>query len=174
MTGYERRQWILTELQKKHSLRLREVIPQLQVSESTVRRDFEELVQSGVAISVYGGLASALPVQEALRVCPTNVPNLSVKDALCKRVADSIENGVSVFVDGGTTFLTMMQYLRDKDITIVTNNALLLAGYQDSKAELIFLGGKYNTRFYISTGQLAARSRAAVPVRLCADHLRCH
>ena len=78
MTGYERRQWILTELQKKHSLRLREVIPQLQVSESTVRRDFEELVQSGVAISVYGGLASALPVQEALLIRLRNLKGVHI------------------------------------------------------------------------------------------------
>lgn len=156
MNSLERQREIMARLERQRSVKLSEMIAELQSSESTVRRDFECLIKSGIAVRMYGGIASTLPARGAMMPCPANVPNLAIKDALCREVSACIENGSSVFVDGGTTFLTIMQYLGQKDISVVTNNALLLADYPVCKAELIVIGGKFNSKYYISTGQLAA------------------
>lgn len=154
MTGYERRNLIMKELEIKSSVTVNEMIKVLKTSESTVRRDFDTLVNDGLAINIYGGIAGAFSTSEPISIRSSAVLGIDTKDALSKATAEKIEDGMFVFIDGGTTFLTLMKYLKSKKITIVTNNSLLLADTKGSVADINMLGGSYDSRYYITTGRM--------------------
>lgn len=158
MIDIERKDIILGELNKRSCIKVKEMIGMLGVSESTVRRDFEELVREGIAQFVYGGIQMK-PDRKNLEMPPIEDPEgAAVKDRLCRAVAREVKDGMRIYVDGGTTFRTLMRYLGEKSVTVVTNNILLAVYYrpqEGNKAELIELGGAYDPQYCLTTGPIA-------------------
>lgn len=158
MIDIDRKQIIIQELNDKTRVKVKDMVKKLGVSESTVRRDFEELIQTGIAVSVYGGIG----INEKKKAL--ELPKISdmdgaiVKDKLCQAAATEVKDGMYVYVDGGTTFRTMMYYLKNKAVTVVTNNILLAMYYEattENHAELIELGGVYDPTYFLTTGPIA-------------------
>lgn len=158
MIDIERKDIILRELENQSCVKVRDMIKILGVSESTVRRDFEELVQEEKAVFVYGGIKrkAESSILEAPRV--GDMESAVIKDKLCRAAAAEVKDGMRIYVDGGTTFRTLMRYLKDKSVTVVTNNLLLALYYdaaEENRAELIELGGTYDAKYCLTTGPIA-------------------
>lgn len=92
------------------------------VSKNTIRRDINELTEKGSIKKVYGGVS----VQDKSTLIPfeeRNIKNINLKSHIGKLCADYINDGDIIFLDSGTTTLTIIDYLKDKrDVTIITNN----------------------------------------------------
>ncbi|MEG0050870.1 MAG: DeoR/GlpR family DNA-binding transcription regulator [Terrisporobacter sp.] len=95
------------------------------VSKNTIRRDINELTEKGTIKKVYGGV-SIKEIKEEATVVPfdeRNIRNISLKSSIGERCADYIVDGDIIFLDSGTTTLTIVDYLRNKNnVTIITNN----------------------------------------------------
>lgn len=156
----ERYIYIKEQLAIKNVLNLKEVANKLGVSESTIRRDFEELEKQGLVHKVYGGvikskLLSTLSDKDELTMTEKLVINGDAKKRLCFEAAQIVKNGDCIFIDGGTTLMYMIDFLFDKDIKIVTHSNLIIQNIQNTQAEIIMLGGRYVASYKMNVGPIA-------------------
>lgn len=107
-------------VQEHQSASLEELMKVFNVSINTIRRDVQELVESGSFKKVYGGIAVKHNKLESVE--ERKVRNQFGKMKIGKAAASFLEDGDIIFVDSGTTTIEMLEFLKDKNLTIVTNN----------------------------------------------------
>ncbi len=151
--------YILQKLEEADSVTMKQICQDLNVSESTVRRDLEELEQQNKLKRVHGG---------AIRVSMNNILNDSTeltmiekielnsdcKRSLAKCCASLVQDGDCIFVDGGTTFHAIVSYLEGKRIKVVTHSDLVRTK-PTSTLELFVIGGRYLQNYQMNVGPLA-------------------
>lgn len=134
---------IETLQQRGESVRIAELSQSLGVTPMTIRRDIAELVHQGRVASAHGSvrLLGATVTSEMIYHVKLN-QDADLKDALARRAIALIENGMTVFLDGGTTVGAVAKYLTDRRITVVTN-ALNVANVlvRSRHVRLILIGG---------------------------------
>lgn len=127
-------------IQDHNSVSLDELMSAFNVSKNTIRRDVQELVENGAFKKVYGGVAVKHKKLEHFQ--ERRVRNLTEKGVITKTGADYIEDGDIIFVDSGTTTLEMFEYLKEKSLTIVTNNIeFIVRSLPFENLNLIAIGG---------------------------------
>jgi DeoR family myo-inositol catabolism operon transcriptional repressor len=102
------------------SVSLDELVEHFGVSKNTIRRDIQQLVDSGVLKKVYGGVSvnhSKLVVFNERKD-----QNLTKKKEIGRLAAEFVEDGDVIFIDSGTTTLEMLPYIKSKHLTVITNN----------------------------------------------------
>lgn len=135
-----------------------ELSGELHVSEATVRRDLEALEQQGVVRRVYGGA-------ELLRTRHTE-PLYEEKASLHAlekaRIAEAavkyIQEGDTIFLDGGSTVLEMARRLPSlRDLTVVTNSLMAAAELMEKNFHLILVGGAFRSLSRTLVGPLTSK-----------------
>mgnify|MGYP002799447579 FL=1 len=93
------------------------------VSEMTLRRDLMELEQQNKVIRVRGGAMSVLEVQKRSgeAYAQKSTINTDAKKVIAKKAVSLIDEGVSLFLDGGTTALYLAKEIPDQPCHIFTN-----------------------------------------------------
>ena len=66
------------------------------------------------------------------------------KEAIARYAASLVKDGESIYLDAGSTPLRMLRHLRDRQITIVTTNALVVSELQETKIKCYVVGGELN------------------------------
>lgn len=123
MLQQERFDRILERLNFGGSVKVAQLSAELNVSESTVRRDISQLDRQGRLRKVFGG---AVSVQRLIRTVEEDMATKSevrVREKLyiAKRAAELIEDGDFVFIDAGSTTENMLDFIGDCCATYVTN-----------------------------------------------------
>ncbi|MDQ6600443.1 DeoR/GlpR family DNA-binding transcription regulator [Bacillus salipaludis] len=90
------------------------------VSKNTIRRDIQELVELGEIKKVYGGVA--VNAEALVSFSDRKIRNQQSKEVIAKAAASYVEDGDVIFIDSGTTTLEMIEYIKMKNLTIITNN----------------------------------------------------
>lgn len=160
----QRRDEILQLIEKQGFVTLHELVDRLRASESTVRRDLEYLDAIGQVRRTRGGAAYVgehlTPFEER------GVTALPQKQRLGRAVADEIESGETILLDGGTTTLEVARCLAGKTLQVVTNSlpiANLLVNQPN--IELILVGGYLYPRTGVALGSLAAAALSQLHVQ---------
>ena len=120
---------------------VKDLATRLAISTETVRRDLRDLELRGHARRVYGGAVldrreSDRPFDERVRV------GAREKARIAEAALPLVEDGMTVFIDAGTTTLAFARKLLGRRIRVHTNSidiAALLAG--DPQAQVTVLGG---------------------------------
>lgn len=133
MLTEKRQEEILKLLETLGSVTVQELKERLNVSESTIRRDLNELDEKGALIKVFGGAVQAEPELNTTEemVSSRLSQNREEKERIGRYAASLIEPGDFVYLDAGTTTGAMIPFLEEKDAFYVTNavsHALQLAG----------------------------------------------
>lgn len=105
---------------------LDDLVEKFGVSKNTIRRDVQELVEGGEFNKIYGGVAV-----NRSTIVPFNdrkVRNPTGKQQIGKLAAEHVEEGDIIFIDSGTTTLEMLEYIKNRNVTIVTNNIDFIIG----------------------------------------------
>lgn len=146
-SAYERHQTILRLVQEYSSVRVAQLAELLNVSESTIRNDLEELGEQGQLVRIRGGavakvgsppsgLVSTYLAQKALE-------NAAEKQWIARWAAGMIEDGDVIMFDASSTVFHIAQFLGDRrHLTVFTNGidvARLLA--KEPSNTIIILGG---------------------------------
>jgi len=159
----QRRDEILQIIEKQGFVALHELVEKLGASESTVRRDLEYLDGIGQIRRTRGGAAYVgehlTPFEER------GTTALPQKQRIARAVAEEIEPGQTVLLDGGTTTLEIARCLAHKTLQVVTNSlpiANLLVNQPN--IELILIGGYLYPRTGVALGSLAAAALADLHV----------
>lgn len=140
----ERQTKLLAYLQKHRYATVADLTIALSVSPATVRRDLKNLRQSGDVNTFYGGTRlnesnHSLPVFDNERYFLTNI---SAKEAIAREAATLVESGDTIFINSSSTALRIIPYIRDKEVTIITNNARSLSTKRNPGTQLILIGGE--------------------------------
>ena len=122
-----------------------ELAATLQVSEATVRRDLRTLEQRGELPRVHGG---AVRVDDGEKREPLFHEKTTLRADEKERIAEAalglIEDGDSIYLDGGSTVLALARKLSSRhELTVVTNSLMAAAELMESGHKLILLGGEF-------------------------------
>lgn len=136
----------------------KELAETLNVTEKTIRLDYEALEKMGRLIRVHGGAKSV----KSKIVTPMNekwmkdrMEHTWQKDVVAKRAAELVHEDACIFLDGGTSVAAMVQYLKGKRIKIVTNSQLVVNELENDTAELYVIGGSYIPKYAMTVGPFA-------------------
>ena len=142
MLAIERRNEILEKLQTDRRVVVSELSQIYEVSEETIRRDLDKLVNDGYAIKSYGGAV----INENMNIdLPFNIRknrNVIGKQRIAELVAKIVQDGDSIMLDASSTAVYIAKGLKDKkNLTLITNSSsfwicqiggyYLLAEYQE-------------------------------------------
>ncbi|HWL09163.1 MAG TPA: DeoR/GlpR family DNA-binding transcription regulator [Planctomicrobium sp.] len=160
----QRRHSILLIVEKKGFVSLKEVIDELEISESTARRDLEYLESLGQIRRTRGGAAF---VGEALSGYDDR-RNLAIreKQKIGRTAADLVGAGETIILDGGTTTLEVARCLSGKSLQVVTNSLLIvnhLVGV--SGVEVVFLGGYLYPKTGVALGEFTVAALKQIHAR---------
>ncbi|MEA5048104.1 MAG: DeoR/GlpR family DNA-binding transcription regulator [Eubacteriales bacterium] len=145
---------------------LEELSAYFDVSISTIRRDVMELVKRKPFDKVYGGVSVRARILSNSPVSDRLCYNGQAKQLIGKLAADLVDDGMSVFLDSGSTTIQILPFLAQKNnITIISHNLMVL--FEAAKypsLNIIALGGAYNRDIYafISNGILEELSRMSI------------
>ena len=155
MLTEDRHSNILSLLDKEGSVTVQQLMKELQTSESTIRRDLNQLDSQGFLTKVHGGAIAKNTIYSTMdeNVMNRKALNADAKIKIAKYAASLIEPGDFVYLDAGTTTYQMLDYLGHTagSVTYVTN------GVQHA-SRLAAMGCKV----YLPGGRLKANTQAVI------------
>jgi len=135
---------------------LDDLVRELGVSESTIRRDLDALEEQGTAKRTHGGVLYAGSHARLPEFDERQPAHWAAKRAIAAAAAERIDDGETVLLDGGTTTYEVARLLVGRSIQVVTNSlpvANLFAS--ESRADLVLLGGYVSPRTGVCLGPYA-------------------
>jgi DeoR/GlpR family transcriptional regulator of sugar metabolism len=142
---------------------------ELGVSQSTVRRDIENLVNSGLVQRTHGGVVWIGDRNTAQRPYAFDQRmgyRVDAKRAIARAAKQLVEPGQTILIDGGTTTFYFAEELAGLPLQIVTNS-LPIANlfHNDENVELIVMGGLMYPRYGVMLGALAEQQLTTIHAR---------
>jgi DeoR/GlpR family transcriptional regulator of sugar metabolism len=154
--NHERRSRLLDMIRIRGFAALEELVRELGVSESTVRRDLDALEEQGAAKRTHGGVLYSGGMPRLAEFDERQPANWAAKRAIATRAADMIGDGETVLLDGGTTTYEVARLLVGRSLQVVTNSlpvANLFAS--EARTDLVLLGGYVSPRTGVCLGPYA-------------------
>ena len=142
---------ILRLLEEKQYMTVPELMETLFISEATARRDIAALEKNNLIIKGYGGISLNNGSNRFVRLSFRQVEHEEEKTFIARMAAQLVDTGDTLFLDGSSTVLKMIPYLRQKNLTVITNSLRV--------ADLL---GEMDVRLYATGGQLLESSKVFV------------
>ncbi len=167
MVNAEQRRGQLLELVRRRGFAaLQDLAAEMEVSESTVRRDLDQLEQSGEARRTHGGVYYTGPTPKLPHFEQRQAAQWEKKKRIAETAVRLIDDGDTVLLDGGSTTYELAKLLIGRPLQVVTNSLpvanLFMAG---SNTDLILVGGYVHPRTGVVVGPYAERMLASLNVR---------
>lgn len=151
----ERKQFILSVIKEQGVVRLEDLVESLNSSESTIRRDLDELELAGKLRRIHGGAEKLSNLQIEESIGQKSIKNVQEKRKVAQVAASLIEDGDVVFLDAGTTIDLMIDYIGEEKMTVVTNSVHHAAKLIDKGVTTIIIGGCVKDSTDASIGAVA-------------------
>lgn len=160
MLKEERFEIILRELNSRAKVKFEELALLLGVSEDTIRRDIDVLYRNGLLSKTRGG--AMLREKDPLTFHDRQSFLTREKDIIALKAQQLLKDGMTVFVDGGTTVWAMISSMPlERRIRIITNNLSVVPVAEKFKqVELVLLGGNYEPDLAITSGMTTCAEAA--------------
>ena len=157
----QRRNELAKYVSEKNMCTYEELAAHFNVSMSTLRRDIDDLAKSGHLQKIYGGVLAprvlAIPdsmLSKDVLSTEHKLMRNAIFDRIAVKAASLVEDGDIIILGTGYTVYHMLHYLADKkNLTIITNNLLVLydAIYMDCR--VCMLGGDVNSKNFSVSSQ---------------------
>jgi len=162
----DRRNRLLELVRSQGFVALPDLAEKLQVSESTVRRDLDQLEVTGSAKRTHGGVFYTGSSPKLPHFDERQPAQWDKKRQIARRTAALIENGDTLLLDGGTTAYEVARLLVGRPLQIVTNSLPVANLFASSaNTDLVLLGGYVYPRTGVSLGPYANEMLARLNVR---------
>lgn len=139
---------------------LESLVALLGSSESTVRRDLDELEHEGRLRRVHGGAELLSSLGKELSNREKSVKNIQEKEALARAAYALIKDGDIIFIDAGTTTAFLIELLVEQapqDLIVVTNSIHHASRLVERGVKTMNIGGFVKERTNASVGSFALR-----------------
>lgn len=159
----ERLELMRHRLDTEGRVRVGDLAVELDVSEMTVRRDLDVLVDEGVAQRVRGGAVAIGPQEFATRFRQ----HARAKSRLAEKLVDLVGTGGAIGIDASSTLQRLAARLGEaRDLTVLTNGPETFRALQEHAGVTALLtGGELDVRTGSLVGPLAARAANDVMLR---------
>lgn len=147
MNAVERYELILQALQKEEVVLVNEIAELTGASLPTVRRDLTTLEEKNLVVRFHGGVMLAEKKEEGLRyVLKDRLPiEQNAKMLIAQKASEFVEDGDIIFLDSGSTTFYMCDFLKGKNITVVTNGIYHVTRLAENGIPTYVLGGQIRT-----------------------------
>ena len=138
---------IISKLASAESVRTIELAADLAVTDETIRKDLEALEQRGELLRIHGGAVRPNQSRVELALTERKQVNRESKTAIARLAAERIRPNDTIFIDASSTALTLVEFLPQFDLTILTNAHNVISALADRDGiDLICTGGIYEPR----------------------------
>lgn len=160
----ERRQHILSVVQRDGRVLVSELSESLGISPITIRKDLDELEVQGVVQRTHGG---ALALQGGTSLDPSlkekETHQSKEKQRIAAAAAKLVSEGQCILLDSGTTTTMVARALRSfSRLTIVTNALNIAQELGDTNFEIILTGGTLRKNSSSLVGPMAEDTLAQI------------
>jgi DeoR family transcriptional regulator of aga operon len=119
----QRQREILRLVADRGSVQIADVAARLGVDASTIRRDLAQLGRAGLVERARGGaLAGEAGAAVDIPYDMKRSVEIAAKRAIGEAAAAVVRDGETILLDSGSTTLQMVPWLRDRSLTVVTND----------------------------------------------------
>ena len=154
----QRRQLILEILKENYTARSSQLSAHLNVSEMTIRRDLSTLERQGMVKRTHGGAVFRHErMTDKFKFQKSKEENPEETKSIARKAAELIEPHDVIFIGEGTTASLILTFVDpEMPFTVFSNNHGIAAeiGNLTMSAELILLGGNFNSVTYATAGNL--------------------
>ena len=153
----EREQAILSRLRESQVVSVPELEGLLGVSPATTRRDLQSLHERGLLRRIRGGatLGDRFRVEPVFR--DKESQNAEAKRAIARTALELVEDYDRIYLDGGSTVLTLARLLGERrGLTVVTNSLEAATVLMAMPHRLIVVGGEFRALSRTLVGPLSA------------------
>lgn len=154
-----RRKLIEDHLKEVEFASLEELSEKVDASLSTVRRDLDQLAESGSIQRTHGGARLIEPRKDEFIFSRRQKVESEAKKKVAKLCASLVSPNRNLFLDAGSTLFEVARNLEDRAPHIVTNSlsiANFYAGHRD--IEVIVTGGVIYPRLQVLVGEFAVNA----------------
>ncbi len=155
MLKSKRKQLILEKVTKDKFVSLEYLVKALNTSESTVRRDLDELESERKLRRVHGGAESLHFLQEEESNQEKSIKNIQEKTKIAQKAASLIQEYDVIFIDAGTTNELLVNELHDPSVTVVTNSIHHATKLVERNIPTVIIGGVVKRSTDASIGGVA-------------------
>ena len=127
----------------------------LNTSESTVRRDLDELEDERKLRRIHGGAESIHFLQEEESNQEKSIKNVQDKLRIAQKAAELIQEQDVIFIDAGTTNELLINELSSKHMTVVTNSIHHATKLVEKNIPTVIIGGVVKSSTDASIGGVA-------------------
>lgn len=151
MLKRDRHSYILHQLDVHNKVLCGNLCDEIAVSEDTIRRDLQELHETGQLIKVHGGAVSK-SFYNYNHI--TQVYAQNSKQVIAKKTASLLKDGMFILTSGGTTIIELARCLpKELKATFITGSINVINEYmQHPNIDIIVLGDKLSKTSRITTG----------------------
>ena len=139
-----RQERIIELIQRDGHVRVLDLSKLLNVSEITIRRDLAMLEKKNLLERTHGGAISTHRIYKEVNYNSRSDLELESKDSIGKLAAELINNGDTVFINGGSTTYHVFRYIKSENVKIITTNPGSIGQIERPDIELILAGGLYH------------------------------
>lgn len=156
----ERKQKIIEHLQRYTRVSVQELSKIFQVSESTVRRDLQELEDAKLLKRTHGGAVWLENVNFEPSFLEKEDKFRREKQSIAQKATEFIQDGDTIVIDAGTTtFYLAKEIKRFNNLKVVTNSIILAQELQGHDGiEVIITGGTLRQNTLAMVGPIAERT----------------
>lgn len=155
MLKSKRKQLILEKVMKDKFVSLEYLVKALDTSESTVRRDLDELESERKLRRVHGGAEGLHFLQEEESNQEKSIKNIQEKTRIAQKAASLIQEYDVIFIDAGTTNELLVNELHDPSVTVVTNSIHHATKLVERNIPTVIIGGVVKRSTDASIGGVA-------------------
>ncbi|SDD90238.1 DeoR/GlpR family DNA-binding transcription regulator [Riemerella columbipharyngis] len=153
----KRHQYILDKLKNENYVLVAGIAKELNVSEVTIRKDFNLLEKKGLLFRNHGGATLVNPYVVDKPLSHKQHLNKSEKHLISMKATNFIEDNDVIILGSGTTVLNMVEHFpKDKNITVITSSLLIASTLcQYEKVNVIQIGGDVRKSSQSTVGPVA-------------------
>lgn len=151
-----RRKEILDLLNAEGHATVNMLCDRFKVSPATIRKDLNDLESMKQLKRTHGGAISMQALPELTSREKMGL-HAAQKKAIAKKAMEFICPGQTIAIDTGTTTVELAQLMTEmRDVTIITNDIKVAYSLEEnSKLNIVFLGGTVRRGFHCTVGQAA-------------------
>jgi len=139
----ERQQQILSYIKQKGDIvRIQNMVDELGISLSTIRRDIHTMVQKGELQPLRGGAVKLCGSNIELNLDAKLLMNYEEKSRIARSAAAMVADGEVIFLDPSSVNSLLIPYLEHRDVTVVTNSIAHINQLNKHGVNCILTGGQ--------------------------------
>lgn len=155
MNFQKRKSIILNLVEDLGEVNVKELAEQTGTSEITVRRDLITLAADGLVYRTHGGAMKVELTKTPFDFKNKVASNIEAKDHICRLAAQEIVDGDVIFMDCGSTVFRLCQFIKHKEIRVITNSLPVIYELMGSAVKVNLAGGEIDKDRLAVHGKIA-------------------